>query len=405
MKLTYIYFTALSAAIAYLFLSAFNMNKQNLPEEGNKQVIKFSHSLHKDMVDCKTCHSAVIASTSLKDRLFPNHDNCADCHAVDDENECKTCHYEDKYEPLIQKESELYFDHKFHIEDKGLECESCHKGISEVDYSMAAAQPKPIMEDCYGCHNNITVASNACESCHISTAHLIPQTHKSVSFMQTHKFDARTFDANCVMCHDNVSNSCEECHEATNVITEMNTPDDFYQPYVPLQFNDGSRKQQITKVHEFNYRFTHGIDSKGKTSECQSCHEVETFCASCHQSEGGDFAMGGIVPASHLKSGFFTIGVGSGGGEHAILAKRDIERCASCHDVQGADPTCINCHLDSDGIKGTNPKTHASNFMRDNFGDWHNSLGSICFNCHTSQSPTSLAGMGFCGYCHTADVH
>ena len=61
---------------------------------------------------------------------------------------------------------------------------------------------------------------------------------------------------------------------------------------------------------------------------------------------------------------FTTIGVGTGGGEHATLARRDIERCISCHDVQGADPTCITCHLDSDGIKGTNPKTHPAGFMK-----------------------------------------
>ena len=85
---------------------------------------------------------------------------------------------------------------------------------------------------------------------------------------------------------------------------------------------------------------------------------VETFCVECHQSENEDFAFGGIVPASHLKTTFKTIGVGSGGGDHATLAKRDIERCMACHDVNGADPTCITCHFDADGIKGTNPKTH-----------------------------------------------
>lgn len=60
---------------------------------------------------------------------------------------------------------------------------------------------------------------------------------------------------------------------------------------------------------------------------------------------------------------FKTLGVGSGGGDHATLAKRDIERCMSCHDVNGADPTCITCHFDADGIKGTNPKTHPVGFM------------------------------------------
>lgn len=406
MKLSYLYFTVLATAIAFLVLSAFNSQPGSWNKESNDKIIKFSHSLHADIVDCQSCHSAVVKSTSLNDRLFPNHDNCMDCHAVDESNECNTCHYEDKYEPLIQKKSKLLFDHSFHITGQNMECESCHKGINEVDYAKFAFQHEPIMEDCYSCHNDSSpqgVATNACESCHISTVNLLPQSHKSVSFMKTHKFDARAFDANCIMCHDNTSNSCIECHEATNVITEINLSNDFYKPYVPRQYGDGSAKQQIARVHEFNYRFTHGIDAKGKTSECQSCHQVETFCGSCHLSNEKDFALGGILPASHLNPNFSTFAVGTGGGEHAILARRDIESCVSCHDVQGADPTCITCHFDSDGIKGTNPRTHAFNYMRTVKGDWHDSQGSVCFNCHTSQSPTSPAGFGFCGYCHGAN--
>ncbi|RPI75693.1 MAG: cytochrome C [Ignavibacteriales bacterium] len=406
MKIVYLYFTVLIAAIAFLLLSAFNITPPLSDNEGNSKIIKFSHSLHADLTDCATCHSAAATSTSLKDDLFPDHDNCVDCHDVENEDECSTCHYDNNYEPLMQNEVDLYFNHKYHIEDKGLECESCHKGISEVDYSMSALQPNPVMEDCYSCHNNITVASNTCESCHISTSNLIPQSHQTASFIKMHKFEARAFDANCVMCHDNISNDCIECHEATNVITELNMPDNFYQPYSPLQFSDGPKKQKIARVHELNYRFFHGIDAKGKTTDCQTCHDVDTFCANCHQSEGGDFAMGGIQPITHFNNDFIIPGVGAGGGDHSTLAKRDIESCISCHDVQGADPTCTAfCHVDPDGIKGNNPKTHASNFMRDNYGDWHNDFGSLCYNCHTSQSPSSPAGMGFCGYCHGTDVN
>jgi hypothetical protein len=153
-------------------------------------------------------------------------------------------------------------------------------------------------------------------------------------------------------------------------------------------------------VHELNYRYIHGIDANLKSSECQTCHQVESFCANCHQSELADFSLGGVAPLSHINPNFTTLGVGTGGGEHAILARRDIESCTSCHDVQGSDPACITCHLDSDGIKGTNPKTHASNFMRDINGDWHQDMGSICYNCHTSATPQSPKTSGFCNYCH-----
>lgn len=397
MKIKYIYLFFFFVILGFLGISAFTSN----PGDEKIPNIKFSHSLHIEITDCASCHTAVIESTELKSGLLPNHENCSVCHDVEDEKTCTTCHLNGNYEAFEEKESKVYFNHSFHLNDQKLQCDNCHKGFADVDYSFQAAQPFPIMENCYSCHNGKSVAANSCESCHISTVNLIPQNHKVADFSRSHKFDASALNANCVMCHDN--SSCQECHVGTTMITEANNPVDFYQPYVPNNFTDGVKQQQITRVHELNYRFIHGIDSKGKTSECQTCHQVETFCSECHQSESSDFAFSGIVPTSHLKSNFITIGVGTGGGEHSILARRDIESCVSCHDVQGADPTCITCHTDTDGIKGTNPKTHPSGFMSDTHGDWHDSPASVCYNCHTTASPSTPAGVGFCGYCHGSD--
>lgn len=397
MKIKYIYLFFFFVILGFLGISAFTSN----PEDEKTPNIKFSHSLHVEITDCASCHTAVAESTELKSGLLPNHDNCSVCHDVEDEKTCTTCHLNGNYEGFEEKESKVYFNHSFHLNDQKLQCDNCHKGFAEVDYSFQAAQPFPIMENCYSCHNGQTAASNACENCHISTVNLIPENHKAANFSRAHKFDASALNANCVMCHDN--SSCQECHVGTTMITEANNPVDFYQPYVPNNFTDGVKQQQITRVHELNYRFIHGIDSKGKTSECQTCHQIETFCGECHQSENSDFAFTGIVPSSHLKNNFTTIGVGTGGGEHSILARRDIESCVSCHDVQGADPTCITCHTDTDGIKGTNPKTHPSGFMSDTHGDWHDNQASVCYNCHTTASPSTPPGVGFCGYCHGSD--
>jgi hypothetical protein len=386
----------LSAATFLLFAAFFIQNSD--PEQTNKDLIKFSHSLHSDLVECADCHTSVGESTSLKDRLLPNHESCKSCHDVDDEKNCNTCHLNDNYEALKQTESELIFNHKIHIIQK-MNCTDCHKGLDKVDYSFESSEVFPSMEICSACHNEVKIASNACESCHISTFNLLPQNHRSNDYLRSHKFLAWEANANCMMCHNNTT--CQDCHVATTGITETNLPDDFYSPYMPSNSIDGSKQQVILKVHgDLNYRYSHGIDAQGKTTECQTCHQIETFCANCHKSENRDFAIGGIVPSSHLMPNFKTIGVGTGGGEHAVLARRDIEQCVSCHDVQGGDPTCIYCHLDSDGIQGTNPKTHAAGFMKDVHGDWHDSQGSICYNCHTSQSPSSQKGIGFCGYCH-----
>jgi hypothetical protein len=403
MKLKYLYFSLLLIITGILFLNALEIQNDD-SKKSNKDIIKFSHQFHKELAECKDCHKAVTQSTSLKDRLMPNHENCSECHDVDDSQQCGTCHYDDVYEPLIQNTSDLLFNHKFHLDDQKLKCEDCHKNFGGIDYGAELTSPDPLMKDCYSCHNGQTVASNACESCHISTADLKPQSHRNTSFITSHKFASREFDADCIMCHNNSTNSCQECHDATTAITEENTADNFYAPYAPSPSIDGPKQQRITRVHELNYRFIHGIDAKGKTVECQSCHQLETFCANCHQSEGGDFALSGIEPVSHFKPNFTTFGVGSGGGEHAVLARRDIESCISCHDAQGADPACMNCHLDNDGIKGTNPRTHPANFMRDEHGDWHDNQGSICFNCHTVNLATAQAGIGFCGYCHGGQV-
>ena len=56
--------------------------------------------------------------------------------------------------------------------------------------------------------------------------------------------------------------------------------------------------------------------------------------------------------------------------------------------------------MDNDGIQGTNPKTHAANFMREVEGDWHETKASVCYNCHTSAISATRQSDGFCNYCH-----
>jgi hypothetical protein len=398
MKIKYLYILVSVISVVFLTLTAFT-GKQSLDDEivTNKDLINFSHSFHSDLAECADCHSAVSESILLNDRLLPEHEDCSNCHEVDDDEECSTCHANEIYEPLIQTKSELIFSHKDHLDDE-LDCAKCHKDFTSIDYSDEAEQKVPPMELCANCHSPQESAPGFCESCHISTANLIPQNHVTGSFIRDHKFLAQSFDANCMMCHDN--STCDECHISTTTITEFNTPDDFYQPYMPSQGIDGTKQQIIERVHELDYRYIHGIDANSKLDECQTCHQIESFCANCHTSELADFSLGGVVPLSHIGPNFKTIGVGSGGGEHAILARRDLESCTACHDVQGADPSCITCHLDSDGIQGTNPKTHVSNFLRNEQGDWHESDGSICYNCHTSASTSSRKTDGFCNYCH-----
>ncbi len=398
MKTKFYYITALGLLSLVWVFNPMSSKADEKPS--NKDIIKFSHSFHAEMeVACADCHNAVPESASLSDNLLPTMDACASCHDVEDDENCETCHYEDVYETFTPAVTELVFDHSFHMEEQEMECQTCHKGFTEVDYGSELETANPDMGTCFSCHNNQTVASNACESCHISTANLTPESHTKVDFFDNHKFSANHPDADCAMCHDD--NFCETCHVSTVALDAQNTASDFYTPYSPHTYTDNTKQQQITRVHDLNYRFTHGIDAKGKTFECTTCHETETFCNECHQSSGGDYALGGFVPLSHSQPDFTTLGVGTGGGLHAELARRDIESCASCHETQGADANCIICHTDNDGIEGTNPRTHEVNFMKDIEGDWHSDAGAVCFDCHTDPFAQSrTAGQGFCGYCH-----
>lgn len=378
-----------------IFYLGFMNNSDKEFKKRNKSIIKFSHEFHIEMGECVDCHSKVPESIDFSESLLPVMDDCANCHDVEDEDECSTCHYEDVYEPLIPNKASVLFNHKFHLEEQNLNCMTCHSGITSVDYSFESETAKPSMELCVTCHNNSSIASNNCEQCHSSTNNLIPENHLAVGFFKDHKF---ANEEECAMCHQ-TEVFCEDCHNSTVGINESNLNNDFYTPYKPHNYVDGVKQQVITRVHDLNFRFTHGIEAKGKTSNCQTCHQTETFCAECHASEDGDFAMGGIMPLSHTSPNFLT-GL-TPGSDHAVLAKRDIEQCAACHDTQGADPSCMICHTDADGVQGTNPKTHDSGFMKDVHGDWHDDGGSVCFNCHTN---TNVAGVGFCGYCHGTDA-
>ncbi|MCX8010006.1 MAG: cytochrome C [Ignavibacteria bacterium] len=402
MKIKYKYLILFVATIVFLFVTTKTQRAEYVKEEDRSKVIKFSHKFHADAGStCEDCHKSQAESEKAVDNLLPKMSDCASCHDVNDEKECGKCHYENVLVGFENPVREIFFSHKFHLSDQKLQCESCHIGIEKVDYAQQAESPLPKMENCYSCHND-NLASNQCERCHANTNTLIPENHKVENFAKVHKHWVRTGMNNkeCVMCHN--ANFCESCHNANPSITAKGKPDDFYLSTTPNDVSLNSKNQmKIQKVHELNYRFTHGIESKGKFADCESCHNRQTFCAGCHSAES-EILMSKVKPQSHYSSDFMILGVGSGGGRHASLAKQDIERCVSCHDVNGNDPTCTFCHLDNDGIKGTNPKTHAINFMRNEEGDWHTDRGSICYNCHIDPNarPDGKRGISFCGYCH-----
>ncbi len=420
MKITKIYFLLFAGLFIFLCSTAYLardseeikklstgkvFSTENVESEryDNSKIIKFDHKLHitDAAIKCEDCHTSAVKSISAKDNLNPKKNNCSGCHDVKDQKTCNLCHYDGVYKKLKASKTDLQFSHKQHIETEKKQCLDCHQGMDKVKFAIETAAAFPTMESCYGCHDS-KKAPNNCEACHSNLTNLTPVTHRSPNFLNEHKtvFDVSNSKNNCMMCHSD--NFCQVCHSPAG-FTGNNKKDGFYAPYYTKEGatrTDRTALQKLTTAHNLNYRYTHGLDATQKSFECKSCHEPQNFCVSCHMS-GGE-VITGFVPSSHQTADFTTFGVNTGGGLHSVLAKKDIESCQSCHDVEGRDPACIKCHFDNDGVKGTNPRTHTPGFMNDEKGIWHETEGAVCYTCHTDANarPNGIAGNGFCGYCH-----
>lgn len=373
--------------------------RQGWPAHDDTRRLKFSHKTHVEgaSIACADCHAAA-KSALASDNLRPNHDNCSSCHEDQLANDCGYCHVDpENIEAAPAPVRDLLFSHQQHVDMKGVECATCHHGVETAE--DATGLHLPVMTTCTACHNE-RQATNQCEACHTNFTQLLPPDHLEANFRKEHRQLTRLgeLETSCATCH--TQSFCAECHDAAAVLRfgkgmMMSDP-------TPRVFpGNTAAPLALQKVHDLNYRFTHGIDAKTKASDCATCHAVQDFCVECHQA--GDNSTGrGFKPAWHLGVGFSTIGVGSGGGRHAEIARRDIESCVACHDTRGGDPTCISCHMDADGIRGTDPRTHPAGYMKGEEGVWHMNPGATCYNCHTdfNARPSGAKGRNFCGYCH-----
>ncbi len=364
-----------------------------IPEQNRSALIIFSHAEH--LLDygltCVDCHTEAAASSRSRDNILPKEATCGTCHSeVEDETQCGMCHRPDVQRVAFDSPERLIeFPHGYHLETVQLSCEGCHLGMTETDY--ASRHNWPIMDDCLTCHQDAD-APLVCETCHPRVEVIRPQTHR-VDWVYEHKQHSRADDMPCEKCHDD--SWCEDCH-AGALLVQASSPTDRVPTYAPS--SRGRIGQVVQRQHEPNYRFLHPLDAAGKERRCQSCHEPD-YCIDCHRVEDREERFKpiwhGPLPQDPEP---WVAGMGSGGGRHASWARRDIERCIACHDVDAADPSCLQCHVDFDGVRGTDPATHGVNFADvAGRGDFHTDDGATCYACHVN---TRTGGVGFCGYCH-----
>ena len=365
-----------------------------IPEQNRSALVHFSHQAHINDygVVCADCHARADSSRTAMDNILPREADCATCHLeVSDSEQCEKCHKAGADRISFEApERVIDFHHQYHIEVLKLDCESCHTGMNQTDY--ASRQNWPVMDDCLTCHQDRDAPFD-CATCHPQVEVIRPQTHGQ-DWVYEHKQHVRSPDMPCSKCHED--SWCEDCHSGAL----LSTADALSGRGVEgVPSSRGKIAQTVQRQHDLSYRFTHPLDSVGKERQCQTCHEPE-YCIDCHRVEGREDRFKpiwhGPVPGEVLP--WILSGVGSGGGRHGDWARKDIERCAACHDVAGDDPSCVQCHADFDGIQGTDPKTHPGRFA-DHIGegDYHDNPGSLCYTCHSN---TNTAGVGFCGYCH-----
>jgi hypothetical protein len=335
------------------------------------------------------------------------------------------------------------FNHKYHLEDVGADCATCHKQASSA--TSAATMLLPKLQDCYACHEAAnekwpTPADTAapwpaprtdlnfdhskhialgldcvtchsevkkaekspshalpamslcidchtkrevatsCNTCHTQVALLRPKDH-GPDWIVDHPEVARGDAGTCENCH--TQTYCSECHEGAALgMNIKNLKDAPVEKIGPLSASlDGAKPLILERAHDLNYRYTHGADVRAKTTDCAQCHEAETFCNACHRPEND---ASRIRPVWHDLADFKFY-------KHADYARRDIEVCAGCHDPSGADPSCLQCHR-------TTRSPHPDGFMRDVKGSWHDDDNAVCFVCH--DAGTRSPGVGFCGKCH-----
>ncbi len=295
--------------------------------------IRFSHKthVHGSGVACAECHAAVIASDALPAGARPMEKDCLACH--EREGHCDQCHVDPKAPKTwnVRPRPTVAFSHQQHLQVTHNACEPCHVGMAEKT-SPTQGAPARAHDRCMSCHRKDFRAID-CRSCHPDLAENptrpVSEFSHDAAFRSRHASLARGDEAVCNHCHR--PGDCADCHSRFNVQT--------------LAARQSERVDRDL-VHRGDFLTRHAIEAALDPNGCLRCH-TNTQCASCHATRRVDPATGDRTsphPPGWMKS--------HDADGHGRAARRDIARCAACHD-QGADSNCVRCHRV--GAFGGNP--------------------------------------------------
>jgi len=372
----FVLFVCLSGCGAALLLSAVSATPPGRPARELPSVIvspppviplRFSHAKHQAQgVKCGQCHPKAKRSTRSADLLLPGKKVCLECHdeaavpkghgrlGQTSTKTCKKCHlrFNLKGFParVVWRKPRFTFNHKLHVGQEHLSCETCHKGVAKAGYKGGLHLPK--MAICLDCHNKKKNASTRCLACHerqpggkmrvrypggnLKPGPSLPHLDHGATFRTSHKVAARAYKKQCDTCHQRAT--CLRCH-------------------------GGVRKP--ASIHLGNYILRHGRDARANRSRCKSCHTRQRFCVSCHSRVGlnrRNRQSPYRTPALkryHGANWASSTAVGNARNRHATHARRNVSTCVSCH----RERDCTTCHARK-RVGGLGRSPHRPGFAR-----------------------------------------
>jgi hypothetical protein len=153
-------------------------------------------------------------------------------------------------------------------------------------------------------------------------------------FTERHRLVAATGRLDCLGCHQ--ERTCTDCHAGTSA---------------------------ARRYHPLDFVSTHANDAYAAERNCVSCHRVETFCRSCHQTTGMA-SKGNANVAAHTGQPLWLL-------QHGQAARQGLTGCTSCHQQRD----CLQCH----SSQGLHVNPHGPGFDPDRMAARNKQM---CATCH-----------------------
>ncbi|AVX21152.1 Tetraheme cytochrome c subunit of nitrate or TMAO reductase [Carboxydocella sporoproducens DSM 16521] len=289
--------------------------------------ISFDHQTHmqKAKLDCATCHAKLVHGQPKPLKMK----DCLECHKSKGQGKapvdnCSQCHQDRKQlKPETHTQQTWAVEHGraylanqkacLDCHQKGVEnqlCAQCHRVTMPHPQGWLAQHTTQVKQtgnaaDCLKCHEATVTAGTkkavSCQSCHgLTMPH--PQ-----NWQQTHGQGLKTTQT-CALCHSSQNpvnpgaswakpDFCSSCHQKTNPHPGN---------WLPVQHAQASRAtganctlchqgsaqpinnrfcnscHQKTNPHDQSWIGTHGGVAFSRLNDCRTCHNLQSYCAKCH---------------------------------------------------------------------------------------------------------------------------